>query len=231
MPFAHPQIDQLTLVLVVAVICLGSLGCTSVADDEGDSADPSDYLYRAVILDCRITVPQLATAFRIDDRRIVSAAHPFEGIQSFTLADAKGRVVAAELVHLVPGKDLAVLQLTEPKPDGAARLADEEVGAQKAVSIPTFNSDGFLEVNDAFAVRRAQVTLNGENERRSVELQGDIAPGDSGAPILFDDAVVGVVFASTRGDDSGWAVSLPEIEEALANAGTAALPLTCPEDD
>ncbi len=229
MPLAHPRTHH-TLVLAVALICLGSVGCTSVAESDDNAANPSDYLYRAVIIDCRITVPQLATVFRIDDRRMVSAAHPFEGIQSFTLADAKGRVVSAELVHLVPGKDLAVLRLAEPVSGGAVLLAREEVEAQTAVSIPTFNADGFLEVNDALAVRRAQVTLNGENERRSVELQGDIAAGDSGAPILFDGAVVGVVFASTRGANSGWAVSLPEIEEALANAGTAALPLGCPED-
>ena len=220
----------MTLALVVASICLGSVGCTSAAESDDNATNPSDYLYRAVIVDCRITVPQLATVFRIDDRRMVSAAHPFEGIQSFTLADAKGRIVQAELVHLVPGKDLAILQLAEPVSGGAAQLAREEVEPQTAVSIPTFDSDGFLEVNDAFAVRRAQVTLNGENERRSVELQGDIAPGDSGAPILLDGAVVGVVFASTRGANSGWAVSVPEIQVALANAGTAALPLTCPED-
>ncbi|NNF53338.1 MAG: trypsin-like peptidase domain-containing protein [Acidimicrobiales bacterium] len=202
-----------------------------MARGDEDAADPSDYLYRAVIVDCRITVAQLATAFRIDDRRLVSAGHPFEDIQSFTLTNVKGEIVQAELVHLVPGKDLAVLELVEPVSGGAVQLANEEVAAQTAVSIPTFNSDGFLEINDAFAVRRAQVTLNGENERRSVELEGVIGPGDSGAPILHDGDVVGVVFASTRGAETGWAVALPEIEGALANAGTEALPLTCPEDD
>lgn len=230
MSFARVGTRRVRNGLLAALVSLGFPGCVSVAKGDHEAARPSDYLYRALIVDCRITAPQLATVFRIDDRRLISAAHPFEGIQSFTLTDAKGTIVSAELVHLVLEKDLAVLQLTEPAAGGGVQLRSLEVDAQTAVSIPTFNSDGFLEVNDAFAVRRAQVTLDGENERRSVELQGDIAPGDSGAPVLLDDAVVGVVFASTRGADSGWAVSLPEIEAALANAGAVALPLTCPEN-
>ena len=49
------------------------------------------------------------------------------------------------------------------------------------------------------------VTLGGAR-RPALELDADIAPGDSGAPLTRDGKIIGVVFA--RGQKSAWAVAL-----------------------
>ncbi len=216
-------------ILIVAFAVSSCVSGAVTTPGTSASVRASDYLYRVTIIDCRITVPQLATAFRIDEVTLLSAAHPFEGIQSFQLADDNGRSVAAHVVALVPEKDIAVLRLTASAGGVALPLAREEVAAQTPATIPTFDRDGQLEMNEAFVVRRAQVTLDGQDERRSLQLDGDIQAGDSGAPVVVDNSAVGIVFASTRGADAGWAVSLPEIEQVLNEVGAETVEFGCTE--
>jgi S1-C subfamily serine protease len=175
-------------------------------------------MYRVTIEHCRITVPQLATAFRVDDRNLISAAHPFVDMAEFELFTSEGAVVPAELIALVPEKDIAVVRLVTSSDLEPLALAEAEIEPNTAVEIPTFDDDRLLEVNNGLAVRRAEVTLNGEDPRRSIELQADIVAGDSGAPVVVNGKAAGVVFATTRGRDGGWAVSLPEILAVLATA-------------
>ncbi len=173
-------------------------------------------MYRVTIDHCRITVPQLATAFRVDDRLLISAAHPFIDLAEFELFTSEGDPVPAELVALVADKDIAVIRLLTPSELGALALADAEVAPNTPVEIPTFDEDKRLEMNEGTAVRRAQVTLNGEDPRRSIELDADIVAGDSGAPVVVNGEAVGVIFATTRGREGGWAVSLLEVADVMA---------------
>ncbi len=189
---------------------------------------PSSYLYRLTLDHCRITVPQLATAFRIDADTLLTAAHPLVDASAFTLTTADGEPVGVSVVVLAPERDLAVLRLDDPvAPDGALPLAGAEVQPDDPVILPTFDSDRLLEEQSALAVRRAEVTVDGENPRRSIELEADIVSGDSGAPVVFEGRAVGVVFASTRGSDRGWAVSLPEMIEVLARDDGSPVALSC----
>jgi len=191
--------------LIIAAVASGVLACSST------TAAPEDYVYRARIDDCRITTPQLATVFRIGERLMVSAAHPFEGIRSFELFDADGGNVEADLIALRSDKDLALLRLRDPLPSPAVGLATESVPRDSAVQIITFDREGVLVVKNGLVVRRANVTLDGEDPRKAIELEAEIEAGDSGAPVLFDGSMVGVVFAASRVNESGWAVSVPEV--------------------
>lgn len=193
--------------------------------------DPEDYVYRARIDDCRITTPQLATVFRIGDRLMVSAAHPFQGIRSFELLDSGGNTVEADLVGLRPDKDLALLWLRDPQTSPAVSLSTETVEGDTPVQFVTFDRDDILVVQDGRALRRANVTLDGEDPRKAIELEGEIDAGDSGAPVLFDGSVVGVVFAASRGKDSGWAVSVPEIRALVDSQPVDPVPLVLGCDD
>ncbi len=186
---------------------------------------PEDYVYRARIDDCRITTPQLGTVFRVSDRLLVTAAHPFEGIRSFELLDANGETLEADVVAMRSDKDLALLWLREPATTASVTLASEPVRADTPVEIVTFDRDGNLVVREAIAIRQANVTLDGEDRRQAIELQAEIESGDSGAPVLFDGRAVGVVFAASRGKESGWAVSQPEIELLIAEVPDDPVPL------
>jgi hypothetical protein len=148
---------------------------------------------------------------------MVSAAHPFEGIRSFELLDSGGNTVEADLVTLRADKDLALLWLRQPETSPAVALSPEAIQGDTPVQFVTFDRDQVLVVQDGRAVRRANVTLDGEDPRKAIELEGEIEAGDSGAPVLFDQSVVGVVFAASRGKDAGWAVSASEIQ-ALVEA-------------
>ena len=164
-----------------------------------------------------ITTPQLATVFRVSDRLLVSVAHPFEGIVSFELVSADGSKLEADLIALIPEKDLSLLWLREPSDLPALRLASEEVKPDVPVNLFHYDNEGQLFVNDGTVLRRADVTLDGEDERRSIQLEAEIVAGDSGSPVV-DPATgdaVGVVFAAARGATTGWAVSVPEIRAAI----------------
>jgi S1-C subfamily serine protease len=194
--------------------------CTSGA------AQPEDFVYRARIDDCRITTPQLGTVFRVSDRLLVTAAHPFEGIRSFELLDVDGQTLAADIVAMRSDKDLALLWLREPASAASVAVAPEPVQADTPVQIITFDRDGNLIVQEGLALRRANVTLDGEDPRKAIELQADIESGDSGAPVLFEGRAVGVVFAASRGRQSGWAVSQPEIAALIADVPEEPVPVT-----
>ncbi len=191
-------------------------------------ADVSDYVYRVRIEDCRITTPQVASAFRISDDLLVSVAHPFEDIVSFYLDGPDGNLLA-DVVALRRDKDLAILRLREPTDIASGRLRSAEIPKDQPVQIPTFDSSGDLKVDDGHALRRAWVTVEGVGRRRSIELEAEIVAGDSGAPVLFQDQIVGAVFATTRGKERGWAISLPEITALLdeLSSDPQPLPLGC----
>jgi S1-C subfamily serine protease len=186
---------------------------------------PEDYVYRARIDDCRITTPQLGTVFRVSDRLLVTAAHPFEDIRSFELLDVNAETVEADLVARRSEKDLALLWLRQPASTASVTLASEPVPADTPVQIVTFDREGNLFVQEGRALRRANVTLDGEDRRKAIELDAHIEAGDSGAPVLFEDRVVGVVFAASRGKESGWAVSQPEIELLIAEMSDDPVPI------
>ena len=121
------------------------------------------------------------------------------------------------------------MRLREPIDADPGLLRSEEIPKNRPVEIPTFDNSGELTVDDGHALRRAWVTVEGEGRRRSIELQAEIVAGDSGAPVLFEDRIVGAVFATTRGKDKGWAISLPEITALLDElpVDPQPLPLGC----
>ena len=174
----------------------------------------SDYVYRVRVTDCRITTPQVATAFRISEDLLVSVAHPFDEIEAFHLDGPDGDL-QADVVAFRLERDLAILRLREPTDAPAGQLRSREIPKDRPVQIATYNGKGELSLDDAHALRRAWVTIAGEGRRRSIELEADIVAGDSGAPVIFEDKIVGAVFATTRGRERGWAVSLPEITDLL----------------
>ena len=123
----------------------------------------------------------------------------------------------AELVELDPVNDLAVLQIGDRM---TAPLPVDAVSPARGTAASAY-------VTRDRQVRRIDVTIvrpiviattdiyeESETQRPGFELKGPIVPGDSGAPVLVDGYVVGVV----------WARSNVAVGRAYAIAATAHRP-------
>ena len=182
------------------------IGCSGTDRAGGD-------VYRVEIEACAGVSHQRATAMAVGADLVATAAHTFEAARGAVLRTVDGDEVAAEIVYLDLERDVALLSI-----DGTSEqvfdLADAEVDT--AVTIPTYADPEGVVVKEATVLRSVSATLDGEGERRAVELAATIDQGDSGAPVVNGDGrAVGMVFASSRQDDRGWAIAATELEAAM----------------
>ncbi len=202
----------------------------------GESApDPVAATLRLDIDNCRGLAHQRATAVRLADDLAATVAHAFLvddelSVNDFEVFTSDGKLIGADLIYLDAETDLALLRLAEPGPSLALASYDEDSSARFVTFAPP---DGPFSVRTIEIVRLVEVTLDGDGARQALELDGVVAPGDSGSPVLDDDGeVLGVVFAASKTDDIGWAIASFEVEAAiseLAAAGERAqLALGCP---
>jgi S1-C subfamily serine protease len=157
---------------------------------------------------------------------MVTVAHAFDGASGFQLRDGDGELRPAELVHLDGGLDVAVLRLAEPV--AAPLPLGDPVSDGPALLLSAGEVDAFS-VDEVGVRRRVVVRLDGGPRRQAIELDADILPGDSGGPIVVDDEVVAMVFASSRRSARGWALDVSELHAALVSADTStSVDLECP---
>jgi S1-C subfamily serine protease len=188
--------------------------------------EPAAAVVRVEVEACGGHHRQRATAVVLGDGVAATAAHTFDSAASFEVADDRGRPLEAEIVWLDTERDVALLQLDDP-PVAWLPLGDEADGAP--VRVVTAAADGDPVEKPASIVRHVTATLDGEGSRAALELDADIEPGDSGAPVIGGDGqVVGIVFAASRNGGHAWAVAAEEIEAALASRASEGLRLRCP---
>ena len=76
-------------------------------------------------------------------------------------------------------------------------------------------------------LQRTEITLDGEGRRDSIKLGTAIEAGDSGAPVIDEEGrVIGLVFATSRTGDTGWAIAGSELVSVPELAGPV-IPLPC----
>lgn len=202
-PFAISAV--LTCMAVLASACAPA----------GATDSPEAAVLRLELAQCHNGNEHRASAFAINDGYAVTVAHAFEDIDGFTVRTADQRELTAEVVYLDPERDIAILELT----DGAApeslllRSAGED---QDGVTLVTFAESDGPERKDADILRFVRLTLDGVGDRAGIEIGADISSGDSGGPLLdADGLVIGMVFATSRQGERGWAIATSEIERAF----------------
>ncbi len=145
---------------------------------------------------CGLTVT--GSGYVSDLGEVTTAAHVVAGSSSIEVIDDDGRRRSATISVFDPALDRAVLSVDTGGltvlPIGTASLGDE-------VAVFGFPGGGGLEVSGGGVRERVQSSGRDIYDRRDVEreiivLAADLAPGDSGGPVLRrDGAVVGMAIA------------------------------------
>lgn len=170
---------------------------------------------------------QEGTGFVVRPGVVVTNAHVVAGEPSTRLVRDDGSEVEATLVAFDPDRDLAVL--SAPGVDRPALpVGSSDEGTRGAVF--GHPGGGPLELSP-FEVRRrvdaVGTDIYGEPgvERDVLVLAADLAPGDSGSPLVDPSgAVVGVAFAIAPDREGvAYALSVDELAAVLAGAGTEAV--------
>jgi len=210
------------------------LGCSSghtatepTTEPTPDSVvEPTDAVHQVVATICTTGVEAVATGVAVADDLLVTVAHTFDDAGGARIV-IDGRREPIDVVLLDGQRDIAVLQLLGDPASGDfgpteqfdTWLGFEAVDDGQDATIITA-ATGPATTKPAVIVRQIDVTLDGVGQRAGIELETDLAPGDSGSPVVGDGGgIVGIVFASDNAEPRGWAVSAIEIEAALTRTG------------
>ena len=196
-------------------------GLAIIADERVEAAT-----LRLEVTECTSGVTNRATAVVIDGGSVVSVAHTFVNSGSPVLWDNTGHEFAATLTYLDPEQDLAVFEVEPGLVEG---LPLSNQAQDRSVRFVSFVEDKGPTIQQATVLRYTRLTLDGVGDRAGIELEAPIRKGDSGGPVISDEgAVLGVVFASNNGVDSGWAIASEEVRAAIeASKSDSAPSLSC----
>ena len=170
-------------VLVAAVLAASAIGHAGAGAGRGVTA-------LVTVADGRAAV---ATGFAVSPGRVVTVAHALSA-PTVMVRGGDGVARRATVVRRDDTLDLALLAVPGIRPAAAlaapgTRMLVRRDGAVAAVSVQI--------------LRRIDATVRTAGERGVVrrpalELAATLAPGDSGAPVVSDGRVAGIVFAGSR---------------------------------
>lgn len=166
------------------------------------------------------------SGFYFTSGRVLTNAHVVAGVQDLQvrLSGAENSL-PGQVIYFDPEKDVAVVVTDEPGTRTAlfARRAGE-IGESAAVG--GFPGDGDLMVTPARI--SGILDARGENiygdvgvEREVYSLRSNVLPGNSGGPLVNSNGrVLGLVFGSNTESDIGYALTNPELQDAIGFASS-----------
>lgn len=165
-----------------------------------------------------------AAVVRVSGRQVVTNAHVVAGTADIEVVDAAGRYHTASVVAFDPVTDLAVLTV-DSLDVPVVTFGAPEVGEPGGV----FGHPGGGDLRIAPSRVANLVEATGRDiygqpgaRRAVVELASDLAPGDSGSPVVdVGGGVIGVVFAVAADRAGvGYALAPDAVRPLLAAAGS-----------
>jgi S1-C subfamily serine protease len=159
--------------------------------------------------------------------RVVTNAHVVAGASTIVVRQSGAATpIRATLIAFDPGRDLAVLDVTDLSAPALDIGADLTSGAQAYAAGYPGNGPYTVSperVRDRVIARGTDIYQSGTVDRDIYALRGTVRPGNSGGPLLDTEGkVVGVVFArSTTDPDTGYALTLAELRPVLNSVGAA----------
>lgn len=164
------------------------------------------------------------TAFVIADGRLITNAHVIAGANSVVVRSSpKAPRLKALVIFVDPDLDLAVLDAPDVKADPLTFAPQVPVGSPAAV--PGFTAGEALSpdaarVSDVMLATGHDIYGEKRVRREVYVLRANIAPGDSGAPLLDGKgSVLGVIFAAgNEGAETGYALTARAVAATVAAA-------------
>lgn len=165
------------------------------------------------------------TGFAVSEKHFVTNAHVVAGADRIWLSfDGSLDRHQAVLVHFDAALDAALLYTPNLEATPLA-LADANPGRGTSMAALGFTGGGRQRAIPA-AVTRSMEALGRDIygsrivPRQVIELRADVAPGDSGGPVLLADGTVGgVTFSESREDSTiGYALSPVAVADSISNA-------------
>jgi S1-C subfamily serine protease len=163
---------------------------------------------------------------------VVTNVHVVTGAESVDVAAPNGQLLAATVVYVDPGDDVALL-LVEGLEAPPLRLARRSP-VEDPVVLLGYPQDGPLTAVPGTAGHATKVFASDAYGRRArlrtvVPLRGTVQRGDSGGPVVNESGrVVAMMFAASTDGGGGFGVPTSEIEDALASELKALEPGPCP---
>lgn len=208
--------------IVLAIGAATSVGPLLHEDSTSGRHDPLAATLRLELVGCGAVSEHRATAIAVGDGLALTVAHAFENIESFVVRMADDTTTGATIVHLDRDLDIAVVRLDRPAPGQlpiAAEIDRRDTDNRMVSFVSYADLEGPVE-KSAVVLRFVQISLDGEGDRRGIELAADINAGDSGGPVIdASGTVIGMVFATSRLGESGWATESTELVAAVDDVG------------
>lgn len=176
------------------------------------------------------------TGFAVEPDHLVTNAHVVAGSRRVQVSFAGGvERYDGEVVYFDPQLDLAVVHVPELGLE-PLELADERPSRGVSAAGIGFTGGGQQRVIPA-AISRSMNALGrdiyGQQvvSRPVIEMRADVAPGDSGGPVVLPDGTVGgVTFSESRQDRAiGYALAPGAVQEAIGDARERTEPVSSGE--
>lgn len=186
-------------------------------DGLGDTApDIGGSVFQVKANRCASPENSWTTGFAIDDTTIATVAHALESTLAVSVIDQDGNESPVEIAYVDEGKDIALLRLADDVTVNPLPMADEDADGE--VWLVTFKHKDTAPVfQQGTVLSLVEVTMDGEGARDAIKLTADISVGDSGGPVVNRRGeLLGMIFATTIDERTGWAIAHPEVSQALA---------------
>ncbi len=230
------------LILACLLSALGGLGAAAAFGANNHTAAPASIEDSVVKVFATLRYPDpfkpwtkqgpsevTASGVVIDGNRILTNAHVvLYATQVQIQANAAGDKVAATVVAVAPGIDLAVLKLDDAgffDSHPAIRRASELPQIKDAVLAYGFPTGGTsLSITKGIVSRIEFVAYNFPVSGLRIQVDAAINPGNSGGPAIAGDKMIGLAFSKLGGDTQNIGYIIPNEEVDLFLKDIAAGP-------
>ncbi|WP_313814118.1 MarP family serine protease [Glutamicibacter sp.] len=166
------------------------------------------------------------SGFVVDYELVMTNAHVVAGLSAATIEIGDDQLRRGKVVYFDPQADIALLHVEGLEADPIP-LAHHDLSRGDEAAFIGYPAGGPQQTHGAVVASMATVSIAniyGEDPSRlSVyQLNAEVAQGNSGGPLVDENGdAAGLIFAKSRSsEDVGFALSLEEMQQALAKGGS-----------